>query len=137
MTAPSPEMRDFAVRLVAYEAAKTDLRTDLPVALGICEKLRSPLSLLMGSTGFSALLSRAHTLALREAPELRAVQVQADGALTGGNAGKLDEGSVALLAQLLGLLEGFVGGFQTMRILREVWPKLTLSDLYFRNDPQP
>lgn len=136
-------MRDFAERLVAYETAKTKSGTDLPVAFSICEKLRPQLALLMGSTGFGALLSRALALALREAPGLRAVRVGADGTLAGMDAPEartepedLAAGGVDLLAQLLGLLEGFIGGTQTLRILREVWPKLTLSDLYFSNDDQ-
>ena len=134
-------MRDFAERLVAYETARAKCGTDIPVAFHICEQLRPQLSLLMGSTGFSALLSRALAVASQEAPGLCAVRVGADGALTGTDAPSapaeseaLAAGGVALLAQLLALLEGFIGGTQTLRIMREVWPKLTLSELYFRKD---
>lgn len=143
MSRATPEMRDFAERLVAHEMARTKSGPDTPVALHICGQLRPQLSLLMGSTGYSALLARALALALPEAPGLRAVGVGADGTLAGMDAPDehpepedLAAGGVALLAQLLGLLEGFIGGTQTVRILREVWPKLTLSELYFRNDPQ-
>ena len=143
MSRATPEMRDFADRLIAYETAKTRSGTKIPVAFHICEKLRPQLSLLMGSTGFSALLARALAVATAEAPRLRAVRVGADGTLAGMEAPEartesedLAAGGVALLAQLLGLLEGFIGGTQTLRILREVWPKLSLSDLYFRNDDQ-
>lgn len=143
MSRATPEMRDFAERLVAYETAKTKSGTDIPAAFFICEKLRPQLALLMGCTGFSALLSRALALALREAPGLRAVRVNADGTLAGMDAPEarmepedLAAGGVALLAQLLGLLEGFIGGTQTLRIMGEVWPKLNLSELYFRHDHQ-
>ena len=143
MSRATPEMRDFADRLIAYETAKTKSGTKIPVAFHICEKLRPQLSLLMGSTGFSALLARALAVAAAEAPRLRAVRVGADGTLAGmdASAAGAEPADLAvegadLLAQLLGLLEGFIGGNQTLRILREVWPKLTLSDLYFRNDDQ-
>ena len=143
MSRATPEMRDFADRLIAYETAKTRSGTKIPVAFHICEQLRPQLSLLMGSTGYSALLARALAVALREAPGLRAVRVGADGTLAGMDApaagaepADLAAEGADLLAQLLGLLEGFIGGNQTMRILREVWPKLTLSDLYFSNDDQ-
>ena len=138
MTRATPEMRDFAERLVAYETPKTKTGTKIPVAFHICEKLRPHLALLMGATGFSALLSRALVLAAAEAPRLRAVRVGADGTLAGMAAEPEDlaAGGVALLAQLLGLLEGFIGGTQTLRIMGEVWPKLNLSELYFRHDHQ-
>ena len=143
MSRATPEMRDFADQLIAYETARTRSGTKIPVAFHICEKMRPHLAALMGSTGFSALLSRALAVAAAETPRLRAVRVGADGTLAGmdapaagGEPADLAAEGADLLAQLLGLLEGFIGGNQTLRILREVWPKLTLSDLYFSNDDQ-
>ena len=92
----------------------------------------------MGNAGFRALLSRALALANAEVPWLRAVQVKADGSLEGLEElhAQLDpdeifEGRVVLLAQLLGLLVAFIGENLTLRLVREVWPKLSLNDLDF------
>jgi hypothetical protein len=53
------------------------------VAFRVCEKLRRPLTTLAGAIGFQSLILRALTLAKREAPSLSAVEVTADGSLTG------------------------------------------------------
>lgn len=135
-------MRDFAERLIADEArGKKSPGAETPATFVVWEKLRPHLAMLMGKTGSSALLARALALAAPEAPGLRAVQIQADGSLAGGEesgapaqAEELAEGSVALLAELLGLLEAFIGERLTVQLLQEVWPKLTLSALYF-NQP--
>jgi len=43
---------------------------------------------------------------------------------------------VTLLAQLLGLLVTFIGEALTVRLVREVWPKVPLDDLDFGNAGQ-
>lgn len=108
----------------------------MPAAFHVCEKLRPQLATLMGSTGFRALLSRALALANSETSSLRTVHVLADGSLAGLDAleaqvdpDEVVEGSVVLLAQLLGLLVAFIGEPLTTRMVREVWPKLPLNDL--------
>jgi len=141
MSRATPQMHDFAERLIAYESKRTKaFAPPIPVAFQVCGKLRPHLATLMGKAGFGALLSRALALAAVEAPGLRAVQVQADGSLViaGATEGaaKVGDGGVHLLAQLLGLLEAFIGENLTLRMLREVWPKLFLSELYFRNEDQ-
>jgi len=85
----------------------------------------------MGKAGFRALLSRALALANAEVPSLRAVRVNADGSLEGFEElyaqlppEEFFEGRVVLLAQLLGLLVAFIGENLTLRLVREVWPKL-------------
>ncbi len=87
----------------------------------------------MGNAGYHALLTRALNLAGAEVSWLRAVQVKADGTLP-----SLDElaapvapedileGRIVLLTQLLGLLVAFIGENLTVRLVREVWPKLKL-----------
>ena len=93
----------------------------------------------MGNGGFHALLSRALALASAEVPWLRAVHVKADGSLEGldelASASwtrmRLSRAGVVLLAQLLGLLVAFIGENLTLRLVREVWPKLPLNDLDF------
>lgn len=136
MSRATPEMRDFAKRLIAYETKRTNsFETKTPATFHVCEKLRPRLATLMGKVGFRALLSRALVLAEAEAPRLSAVQVRADGSLAGWDAPQapvdlesLAEGGVVLVAQLLGLLDAFIGKNLTLRLLRDVWPKLSLSD---------
>ena len=139
MSRATPQMRDFAERLIAYETRgnkSSDPKT--PAAFHVCEKLRPHLALLMGNAGFRALLSRALALANAEVPWLRAVHVKADGSLEG--LGELEaqlepeeiaEGKVVLVAQLIGLLVAFIGESLTLGLVREVWPKVRLNDLDF------
>jgi hypothetical protein len=132
-------MRDFAKRLVAYETGKNkSSETKTPAAFLVSEKLRLYLAKLMGNVGFRALLSRALALANAEVPWLRAVHVKADGSLEALEELQVQldpdeflEGSVVLLAQLLGLLVAFIGENLTLRLVREIWPKLSLNDLDF------
>ena len=133
-------MRDFAERLIAYETRGNKSSKTTPTAFLVGEKLRLHLTALMGKVGFRALLSRAHVLANAEVPWLRAVHVKADGSFGGLDelgaqvaSEKIAEGSVVLFAQLLGLLVAFIGGSLTLRLVREMWPKIPLNDLDFGN----
>jgi hypothetical protein len=141
-------MRDFAERLIAYETkGNKSSKTKTAAIFLVGEKLRLHLTALMGKVGFRALLSRALVLANAEAPSLHAVHVKADGSFggldeLGGQVGpeKIAEGSVVLLAQLLGLLVAFIGGSLTLRLVHEIWPKIPLNELDFgsgdKNDNQ-
>jgi hypothetical protein len=139
MSRATPQMRDFAGRLIAYETRDNkSSETKTPAACLVSEKLRPHLATLMGNVGFRALLSRALALANTGVPWLRAVQVKADGSLEGldelttqVHPDEIFEGCVVLLAQLLGLLAAFIGENLTLRIVREVWPKLSLNDFDF------
>ena len=129
-------MRDFAARLIADETkGKKSSAVTPPGSFPVVEKLRPHLATLMGNAGFRALLSRALALATAEVPWLRRVQVKADGSLVGWDdpAAQLSPkeilaGRVVLLAQLLGLLVAFIGENLTVRLVREVWPKLSLKN---------
>jgi hypothetical protein len=130
-------MRDFAKRLVAFEAGEGKFSTTKPPpGFHVSEKLRPPLASLMGNAGFRALLSRALALAGEETKWLRAVHVRADGSFEGlaelqaqVDTEEFFEGQVVLLSQLLGLLVAFIGESLTLRLVREVWPKVKLGDL--------
>jgi hypothetical protein len=134
-------MRTSAKRLIAYETSGNKTSgTKTPAAFDVCEKLRPHLATLMGNGGFRALLSRSLVLANEEVRWLRAVHVKADGSLEGleeletqVDQAQLVEGGVVLLAQLLGLLEAFIGENLTFRLVREVWPKVPLNDVVFGN----
>jgi len=139
MSRATPQMRDFAERLIAFETrGNKSSGTTNPAAFPVCEKLRPHLATLMGTTGIRSLLSRALTVTREEVDSLRAVQVKADGSLEGLNdlevhadPEQLAEGSVVLVAQVLGLLMAFIGASLTLQLVREVWPKLPLNDLDF------
>ncbi len=139
MSRATPQMRNFAKRLMTYETlGNKSSQTQIPAAFQVSEKLRPHLATLMGNAGFRALLSRALAVANAEVPWLRAVHVKADGSLEGLEElhAQLDpdeflEGRVVLLAQLLGLLVAFIGENLTLRIVREVYPKPSLNNLDF------
>jgi hypothetical protein len=132
-------MRDFAKRLMDYETSRNkSSETKNPATFLVGEKLRPHLAALMGNVGFRALLSRALVLANVEVPWLRAVHVKADGSLEGldeldakVDPEEISERGVVLLAQLLGLLVAFIGETLTLRLVRDIWPNLTLYDLGF------
>jgi nicotinic acid phosphoribosyltransferase len=132
----TPKMRDFSERLIAHATrGNKSSKTETSAIFLVVEKLRPNLVTLLGKLGFRALLSRALVLTNSEIAWLRAVHVKADGSLEGLHEleAQLDpeeiaEGTVVLLAQLLGLLVVFIGESLTLRLVRDVWPKLSLDD---------
>ena len=137
MSRATPQMRSFAERIVAYETrSNKSSKTRSLEGVPVCEKLRPHLVTLVGNNGFRALLSRSLALASAKVPWLRAVQVKADGTLAGpeniqaqADPKQIHEGGVALVAQLLGLLVAFIGENLTVRLVREVFPKVPLKGL--------
>ena len=141
MSASTPQMRDFAKRLMAYETGgNKSSETNPPSAFHVGDKLRPHLAALMGTGGFQVLLARSLVLASTEVPWLRAVHVKTDGTLDGleelhGQVGPSEffEGRVVLLAQLLGLLVAFIGEKLTLLLVSEVWPNVPLNNLDIGN----
>lgn len=139
MNRATPAMRNFAGRLIAFEARRNESSTTKAQApFQVCEILRPHLTILMGNAGFHALFLRALALARAQVPWLRTVHEKADGSLEGlaEAEAKLDppeisEGGIVLVAQLLGLLVAFIGEKLTLRLVSEVWPKVPLDDLDF------
>jgi hypothetical protein len=132
MNRVNPKLRDFAVRLIAYEAKECKSSGTQPTAaFPVAEKLRPHLATLMGTFGFRSLLSRSLALASTEVPWLGSVEIKADGSLPRLDelAAKvapadISEGRVALLTQLLGLLVAFIGANLTLQLVHEAWPNL-------------
>ncbi|MDQ3118839.1 MAG: hypothetical protein M3Q89_04620 [Verrucomicrobiota bacterium] len=139
MSRATPQMRELSQRLIAYEARENKSPpTGISAIFRVCDKLRSHLGLLLGNSGFRALLSRALVLSHREVPWLSAVQTKPDGLLDGLDEAaaqvgvdEMDQGSVVLVTQLLGLLMNFIGEDLTLRMVRELWPKLSLNNAVF------
>ncbi len=124
---PLPMMRDWARCLLAGEtgADAGSAQADSPTTR-VYEKLRQQLCAPVGVDGFHALASRALALAKSESPRLTAVQVTADGALSGfgeiesRTEADQDGAGVILIAQLLGLFRLFLGEMTTLRLLEDV-----------------
>jgi hypothetical protein len=125
-------MKDLAHRLIAYEAAAAhSFDPDMAAAIRVIEGLRRPLIALAGSSGFRALLARALALARAQVPTLRALQARPDGSLEGLAELYRDEdvaAGVALIGELLGLLEALIGESLTIRIAANAWPALPAFD---------
>jgi hypothetical protein len=135
MSRATPKMREFVEHLIADETQGDSSTARIPAAFVVCEKLRPHMATLMGNAGFRSLVSRALALSSAQFPWLRAVHIKADGALDGldelatqAEPGAVAEGGVVLLTQLLGLLESFIGENLTVRLVREVSPKLSFND---------
>jgi hypothetical protein len=130
-------MRSLARRLIASDTSQSkSFRRNYSDAFEVCEKLRPPLSTLVGNEAFRALLAHALALAEAEVPGLRSVRVKSDGKLEMSEEiparFKTDqhfEGKVVLVAQLLGLLVAFIGEKITLRLVREGWPNVAFNDL--------
>lgn len=124
-------MQHFAKSLIAYETSQNkSSETKSPTTCIVNERLRLPLTTLMGNVGFRTLLCRAHVLTSVEYPWLNAVNIKADGSFEGleelearGGAEEITKGCIALIAKLFELLVVFIGENLIMQLVREVWPK--------------
>ena len=120
--------RDLARSLVAREAdSNTTLLQTEPASVRVYEKLRRQLGTPVGTDGFQSLASRALTLAKSESPRLRAVQVMANGGLSGlgevesqTNSDEDGEAGIILIAQLLGLFLTLLGESTTLRLIEDL-----------------
>jgi hypothetical protein len=135
------QMRDFAKRVNSCENGGGRIfATKSKAVFPVSDKLRLPLTTLLGTGGFKGLLARALVLAGEEAPWLRSIRVKEDGTLEEGGECDLQitapqqvEGRLVLLAHLLGLLVTFIGPVFTSHLVTEIWPKVLLSDLNLGN----
>jgi len=125
---PLKETRDLARSLVAREAgaSATSLHTE-PATVRVYDRLRQQFSAPVGADAFQLLASRALTLARSESRRLSAVQITANGGLSG--LGEIEsqtdtdedgEVGVMLIAQLLGLFVTFLGEATTLRLIEEL-----------------
>lgn len=137
MNRATPQMRTIARRLLAVEIENAG-KTGSAAALPVTDKLRPHLAALMGSGGVRALFGRSLALACAEVPWLQSARVNQAGAFEGLDAlaagrppAEYLEGSVILLAQLLGLLVAFIGPSLTSRLIGEVWPQIPLPERDF------
>jgi len=127
--------------LAAETEAGPAIKKRNPPVFSAVEKLRTPLTMLMGKRGYRALLGRALALASREVSWLAGVWVKADGSLeivadskARRDLEQIAKGRVALLSQLMALLVTFIGERLTLRLLHEVWPRISCDEVYLSNE---
>ena len=122
---PDTDSLDLARRLLAYEA-RDEHAQESPVLFRVSEKLRRPLSRLVGTAGFRSLLYRALTVASVKAPSLGVVQITPDGSLHGvdaiGHGDEATEAGAMLIGQLLALLVLFIGKSLVLSLVSDIWP---------------
>ena len=136
MSRTSSSTRELAKRLLSYETTGRRRRGgEMKAAFQVGGKLHSYLGALMGSTGFPSLLSRAFALTAAEVPWLKQAHVKPDGSWEGldelgaqVSPKQVAECAVLLVAHSLELLIAFIGETLTSRIVKEIWPKLALSE---------
>ncbi len=132
MNTTNPAIEDLARRLIASEAAREPSDGPVGATVRACDKMRVPLTKLVGAAGFRSLLSRALAMAKAEAPIFDAVLVRPDGSLEGLDAtGRAmnEEAGVLVVARLLGLLMTFIGGPLTLLLVRDAWPDATAAGI--------
>jgi hypothetical protein len=125
----NPRTKDLSRLLLSFETTAEELSTfEVSAAFLVSEKLRSPLSKLVGAAGFRSLLLRALALAKREDEGLDGVQVKENSSLEGLTP-EADESGIVLITHLLGLLETFIGEPLTLHLLMNIWPDLSGCDM--------
>lgn len=125
---------DLMKRLLEHEAGGARDAASLAAAVaGACQKLSGELEALVGRGGVAALLGRAVNLTKREFPFLAGVRPQTDAppsfealheSLRGRTPAEADAASVALLANLVGLLVNLLGEELGLRPVVNVWPNV-------------
>lgn len=128
-------MREIARWLIG---AEHDANDPYPAhaAFRVWDKLGKSLSVLTGVRGFAALSARALSQAGEEVPWLsELLVVDANGALmlpsseAEAKVSSRDsaKGGLVLVAHLLALLATFIGEALTLRLVQQVWPRMTLT----------
>ena len=131
MEKPSQTIRELASRLIAAEAS-AGTGPDFHVAALVCSKLQLSLTRFAGADAFSALMRRSLALSRAEIPALKDVKVGPQGCVEGLDLVTADggvESGTTITANFLWLLVTFVGEPGAMRLVKDVWPDLQLSEL--------
>lgn len=137
MNSAYPQVTEAARRILDHAAGRSSAAgATRDAAVLVVSEMRPRLSNLMGSAGFRALLLRAVALTEIRQSWVRSIRVNADGSLGGlddleatVDPADFRDGTITLLAQLLSLLALFVGEALTIRLMRDIWPELSLTDL--------
>ena len=137
MSLTSPNWKYFAKVVIEAETSvggTYDIK--IPDGRRAIDKLMPHLATLVGNLGCDALILRARALGNADVPWMAAISPKMQGSLDEfyeiGSQLKIDEfskGCLVLLSHLFDLLATFIGQDITLRLVREVWPELSLDDL--------
>ncbi len=131
----------LAQRVLLHEAGRRAEPAALAEAAERADaRLRGRLVDLIGTTGYTTLVTHAVRLAQAEVPALEggavaAGETGAEGRLRGvpafarasGDAAAIEAGLSAILAHIVGLLITFIGEDLALRLVHEAWPELALD----------
>ena len=139
MTRATPRLRDFAERLISFEATRAKSSAATPAAVfAAIEKLRPTLAQVVGNQGFGAFLARALASAKSDFVWLRSVHVRPDGFWErlerledDVDPSEIAEGSVVLLAEFIGLLVELIGERLLLQWVRQAFPEMLGRYFYF------
>lgn len=130
--------REIARRVLREERASEGNEGERPAAVSRATvKLHRELSDLLGLEGVQALHYRALRLARAEHPALAGVEARPRGELAGIRQAieRLEDADAevatrAILANAIWLMISFLGEDLVVRLVRGIWPGLTLEDLH-------
>jgi hypothetical protein len=136
MDSASHTTHDLAMLLLDCERMEKYNRAELTDDVQMSfEKLRINLSRRLGSEGYHALLSRSVALSTSRYPWVGLISIEKDGTLAGFVQGaeleslsSIVNGSVEIMACIIGLLDAFVGRELSMRLLSNLSPKPIVVD---------
>lgn len=137
---PDPEVpndissvRDLADHLI--RSLEKESLTGEKVDFGF-EIIKSQLTSLVGTGGFSMIMSNALSQAKSEVAWLRDVDSKGGGAIIGLEAASANvshadfqAGSVVILANIIGLLVRFIGPIMTEAVIRDTWSNAPVMNL--------
>lgn len=133
------ELRGLVRRMLLYES-KGQWRSPTELAEAAdraCQKLYDQMAQLFGHGGFHALIARSLKLTGREFPELRDVEDEPQGeaclrglhgSLEGADFDTARQAVEAVFANLINLLNSFIGTDMTMRLLARAWPEVPIRE---------
>ena len=137
LTCATPRLRRAMTRLLDHEAPNGGHSEDLAAASGrLLDRLLQRLSVVIGTAGVEALLSRAVKLRKADFPFLDVPRAHGESAgenlrdrLREHDAGLIKEVSITLFATFAGLLITVIGEKIAWSLLQEVWPEALRPEL--------
>ena len=134
---PRIPVEDLAGRIVADESRRIGPSAhDADLILQVCDKMHPAISRLAGTISYRALLSRALAVARPRARTLGALRFENDGRLVFDpedpaaeflNPDTVRADAILLIAAFLSSLMILLGEMLTVRIIRQVWPEVTIE----------
>lgn len=136
---PATELRGLVGRMLLYES-KGQWRSPTELAGAAdraCQKLYDQMAQLFGHAGFHAMIARSLKLTGREFPEIRDMEDDPQGedclrglqgSLEGADPDTARRAVEAVFANLINLLNSFVGTDMTMSLVARAWPEVTIRE---------